>query len=153
MGWVELHQPKGVSADICSEMAKCLPTNLGRPVSIVTRGLEGEPWDSPVIHWTAAPHTVQPPLAVPAIHLLPGCCNKHICCGRMLLYTGKICHSYWFNKKLIDQYTTRLGKFWEERQVLTSQTQRKQDENILIVKRYQTTWLNTDKNYTLIYKS
>ena len=48
--------------------------------------------------------------------------KKRKCCGIMLLCTARICHSYWFNKKISLVYsqagsvgkTTRLGEFWKE---------------------------------------
>ena len=71
-------------------------------------------------------------------------CPFYIFCGTMILYPVKICHLYWFNKMLIGHYPSRKYRWSDQTRrilgrektqpVVTSQMQRKQDENISLSK-------------------
>ena len=64
-----------------------------------------------------------------------------MCCEIMLLYPVKICHLYWFNQMLIDQYPSRKNRWSvQTKRILgrgkaeTIIFQRKQDENYALRK-------------------
>ena len=70
--------------------------------------------------------------------------NQGKCFGRVLLYTVKICYSYWFNNMLIGQQsgrkyrqggqTRRIREKGKAQSAVATQMQRKHDENAALRK-------------------